>query len=164
MLKVTLSILSTSNISIQNSNENGLLLRIYCSSWKHQKLLFPWNIIPNRGKIKMCTFGYKTNYCFFLKIMFSQGVVPNYYFFFVHDYLVRVIKSRRLRWAGHVARMEEGIVNTWSWHTLCLYYQEYAICLLSLCFFLYQRENKKKKGMTKGDGMVSPALEDTQRN
>ena len=26
--------------------------------------------------------------------------------------IVRVIKSRRLRWAGHVARMEEGIVNT----------------------------------------------------
>ena len=23
-------------------------------------------------------------------------------------YLVRMIKSRRLRWAGHVARMEEG--------------------------------------------------------
>ena len=23
-------------------------------------------------------------------------------------YIVRVIKSRRLRWAGHVARMEEG--------------------------------------------------------
>jgi hypothetical protein len=23
-------------------------------------------------------------------------------------YVVRVIKSRRLRWAGHVARMEEG--------------------------------------------------------
>ena len=23
--------------------------------------------------------------------------------------IVRVIKSRRLRWAGHVARMEEGI-------------------------------------------------------
>ena len=26
----------------------------------------------------------------------------------VHLNIVRVIKSRRLRWAGHVARMEEG--------------------------------------------------------
>ena len=25
--------------------------------------------------------------------------------------IVRVIKSRRLRWAGNVARMEEGFVN-----------------------------------------------------
>ena len=26
-----------------------------------------------------------------------------------HCNIVRVIKSRRLRWAGHVARMEEGM-------------------------------------------------------
>ena len=26
----------------------------------------------------------------------------------MHLYIVRVIKSRILRWAGHVARMEEG--------------------------------------------------------
>ena len=28
--------------------------------------------------------------------------------FIIYTYIVRVIKSRRLRWAGHVARMEEG--------------------------------------------------------
>ena len=26
----------------------------------------------------------------------------------VHSNIIRVIQSRRLRWAGHVARMEEG--------------------------------------------------------
>ena len=31
----------------------------------------------------------------------------NFIFFIVHLILVRVIKSRKLRWAGHVARMEE---------------------------------------------------------
>jgi hypothetical protein len=29
--------------------------------------------------------------------------------------IVRVIKSRRMRWAGHVARMEEGEVFTALW-------------------------------------------------
>ena len=28
--------------------------------------------------------------------------------FTMRNFIVRVIKSRRLRWAGHVARMEEG--------------------------------------------------------
>ena len=28
--------------------------------------------------------------------------------FYRSPHIVRVIKSRRLRWAGHVARMEEG--------------------------------------------------------
>jgi hypothetical protein len=26
----------------------------------------------------------------------------------ISDYIIRVIKSRRMRWAGHVARMGEG--------------------------------------------------------
>ena len=30
------------------------------------------------------------------------------YLFIVLRYIVRVTKSRRLRWAGHVARIEEG--------------------------------------------------------
>ena len=29
-------------------------------------------------------------------------------YFIFHSHIVRVIKSRRLRWAGHIARMEEG--------------------------------------------------------
>jgi hypothetical protein len=29
--------------------------------------------------------------------------------------IIRMIKSRRIRWAGHVARMEIGEVYTWFW-------------------------------------------------
>ena len=36
------------------------------------------------------------------------STVRNFIVFTVHLNIVRVIKSRRLRWVGHVARMEEG--------------------------------------------------------
>jgi hypothetical protein len=36
------------------------------------------------------------------------SIMSHFIAFTAHDYIiVRVIKSRRLRWAGHVARMEE---------------------------------------------------------
>jgi hypothetical protein len=38
--------------------------------------------------------------------MSASVVVPN---------IIRVIKSRRMRWAGHVARMGEGEVYTGFW-------------------------------------------------
>ena len=34
--------------------------------------------------------------------------IPNPHSLYRSPNIVRVIKSRRLRWAGHVARMEEG--------------------------------------------------------
>jgi hypothetical protein len=34
--------------------------------------------------------------------------------------IIRVIKSRRMRWAGHVARMGEGEKPTISWNFQCL--------------------------------------------
>ena len=38
-------------------------------------------------------------YIFFITLLHTLYRLPN---------IVRVIKSRRMRWAGHVARMEEG--------------------------------------------------------
>jgi hypothetical protein len=32
--------------------------------------------------------------------------------------VVRVIKSKRMRWVGHVARMGRGEVYTWYWRNL----------------------------------------------
>ena len=54
---------------------------------------------------------FETRYmCFF---MFSLSVTNNIHIIIIVivtsiPNIVRVIKSRRLRWAGHVARMEEG--------------------------------------------------------
>ena len=44
-----------------------------------------------------------------MRIGSGEGsTIRNYIVFTVHLNIIRVIKSRRLRWAGHVARMEEG--------------------------------------------------------
>ena len=38
----------------------------------------------------------------------STSVIPNFHSLYRSPNIVRVIKSRRLRWAGYVARIEEG--------------------------------------------------------
>jgi hypothetical protein len=51
--------------------------------------------------------------CFFLSaVVISSDELHSLY---SAPYIVRVIKSRRLRWAGHVARMGRGEVFTGFW-------------------------------------------------
>ena len=44
------------------------------------------------------------------QLQFSISHLNYYYYYYLYSspIIVRVIKSRRMRWAGHVARMEEG--------------------------------------------------------
>ena len=46
----------------------------------------------------------------------GEGSTTRNFSLYCSSNIVRVIKSRRLRWAGHVARMEEGRRLRWAGH------------------------------------------------
>ena len=44
-----------------------------------------------------------------MRVESGEGsIMSNFIVCIIHLNIVKVIKSRRMRWAGHVARMEEG--------------------------------------------------------
>ena len=89
--------------------------KVYVSVKLFLKMFLPSCPPPLCGNVMVCDRPNQQHH--YLKWESAATTLDNTmtYFYYIIYSVVRVIKSRRMRWAGHVARMGEERVCTGSW-------------------------------------------------
>jgi len=85
-----------------------ILSKKYCLNWWFFHIqVYCLCSVPPFFEITSCI-STKSNPCFATSAIFSITLIQELTDLYSSSYINRVIKSRRMRWAWHVARMEEG--------------------------------------------------------